>query len=363
LPTHKYIKFQVLKTIMQLITSDFKKGLVKLKVNDKDDLWYLSHLIDQGDIIKGKATRKIKIGEGENAKSVKKTLTASIQAETVELTENSVRINGKVIEETEEVPKGSYQSITLEEASEFTIEKPQWLSYQKQKLQEACEKKYDYLLCLFDREEVLFALTKKFGYELLAILKGEVKKKAKAVEIKKDFQEEIIKNLEAYNERYSPSAIILASPAFYKEDLFKRITATALKKKIVLAICSDISERSLDEVMRRPELAETLKHSRARQEQILVEELLKEINKNDKAAYGWKEVQEAVNGGSVQKLLLSDDFIRKKRAAGKFAEVDQCMKTVDSLQSEIHIISSESDAGRKVDGLGGIAAILRYKKY
>src|SRR3989344_9239739 len=148
---------------MQLISSDFKKGSVKLKVTDKDDLWYLSHLIDQGDTIRGKTTRKIKIGEGENAKSVKKTYTLSIKTETVELTETSVRINGKVTEETEDVPKGSYQSITLEEGSEFTLEKPQWLSYQKQKMQEACEKKYDYLLCLFDREEVLFALTKKFG--------------------------------------------------------------------------------------------------------------------------------------------------------------------------------------------------------
>lgn len=348
---------------MQLITSDFKKGLVKLKVNDKDDLWYLSHLIDQGDIVRGKTTRKIKIGEGENAKSVKKTFTLSIEAETVELTEVSVRINGKITEETEDVPKGSYQSITLEEASEFTLEKPQWLSYQKQKLQEACEKKYDYLLCLFDREEVLFALTKKFGYEILTTLKGEVQKKAKAVEIKKDFQEEIIKTLELYYQRYNPSSIILASPAFYKEDLFKKIPQSDLKKKIVLATCSDISERSLDEVMRRPELAETLKHSRARQEQILVEELLKEINKDDKAAYGWKEVEEAVNAGSVLKLLLTDDFIHKKRIAEKFAEVDQAMKTVDSLQGEIHIISAESDAGKKLNGLGGVAAILRYKKY
>lgn len=348
---------------MRLVTSDFRKGFVKLKINDKDDLWYLSHLIDMGDIIRGKTTRKIKIGEGENAKSVKKTLTLTIQAETVELTETSLRVNGKVKEGTEDVPKDSYQSITLEENSEFTLEKEQWLEYQKQKLKEACEQKYDYLLCLFDREEVLFALTKKSGYEILTALKGEVQKKAKAVEVRKDFHEEIIKTLESYCERYKPSAIILASPAFYKEDLYKKIPSSDLKKKMVLATCSDISERSLDEVMRRPELAETLKHSRARQEQLLVEELLKEINKNEKAAYGWKEVQEAADSGSVLKLLLTDDFIRKKRTAGEFAEVDQCMKTVDSLQGEIHIISSESDAGKKLNGLGGIGAILRYKKW
>ena len=170
---------------MQLITSDFKKGFAKLKVNDKDDLWYLSQLIDPGDIIKGKTTRKIKIGEGENVKSVKKTLTLIIAAETVELTEISLRINGKVKEGTEEVPKDSYQSIALEEGSEFTIVKERWLEYQKQKLREACEKRFEYLLCLFDREEALFALSKKFGYEILTTLNGEVQKKSKTVEIKR----------------------------------------------------------------------------------------------------------------------------------------------------------------------------------
>ena len=36
---------------MDIIHSDFKKGIVKLKVTDADDLWYLSHLIDAGDFV------------------------------------------------------------------------------------------------------------------------------------------------------------------------------------------------------------------------------------------------------------------------------------------------------------------------
>ena len=59
---------------MQIISSEYKKGFVKLKVTDPEDLWYLSHLIDPGDFIKGRTTRKIRIGEGDNAKTVKKTI-------------------------------------------------------------------------------------------------------------------------------------------------------------------------------------------------------------------------------------------------------------------------------------------------
>ena len=291
----------------------------------------------------------------------KKTLTLKIQAETVELTETSLRVNGKIKEGPEDIPKDSYQAISLEEGKELILEKEKWLDYHQQKIAEACEKKYSYLICLFDREEALFALTKKFGYEMLNEIKGEVAKKSQDVEIKKDFQQEIIKDLETYDSRFHPENIILASPAFYKEDLFKKISSHDLKKKIVLAVCSDISARSIYEVMRRPELDKILKNSRVREEQLLIEELLNEINKNEKAAYGWRQVKEAADSGAVAKLILTEDFIRKKRLDDEFDEVDLCMKNVDALKGEIHLISSAADPGKKLDGLGGVAAVLRYK--
>jgi protein pelota len=346
---------------MDIINKDFKQGRVKIRVNDLDDLWYLSHLIDPGDLVKGKTTRKVKIGTSENAKVTKKTLTLQVEAETIELTETSLRINGKIKEGPEDIPRDSYHAISLEENSEFTLQKVKWLEYQKKKLQEASEKKYNYLLCIFDREETIFALTKKFGYEVLVKIKGDVAKKDRKVEVKKDFQEEIIKSLDVYNGRYNPESIIVASPAFYKDDLIKKVKNPELKKKIVLAICSDISERSLDEVIKRPELKNVLKNSRAREEQILMDELLNEISKNEKAVYGEVDVKNAVDSGAVSKLLLTDKFVKQKRIGKDFESIDKDMKTVDSLKGEIHIISSKNDSGKKLDGLGGIAAILRYK--
>ncbi len=37
------------------------------------------------------------------------------------------------------------------------------------------------------------------------------------------------------------------------------------------------------------------------------------------------------------------------------------MKVVDSTKGEIHIVSTEHEGGKKLDGIGGIAGILRYK--
>lgn len=347
---------------MNLIHSDFKKGTVKLRVTDPEDGWYLTHLIDPGDLVTGKTTRKMKLGDAENAKTIKKTFTVTIEAETIQLDENgtSVRINGKIKSGPEETPLGVYQAIELQEGEEFVLQKVQWLSYQKQKLQEATEKKYSYLMCLFDREDALFALTKKKGFQILVELHGEAQKKRTTVELKKDFYEEIIKTLETYNARYAPEAIVLSSPAFYKEDVLKKITAPELKKKIVLVTCSDISEHSLDEVIKSPELAKTMQTSRARQEQVLVDEVLQEISKNKLAVYGWKETKAASEAGAIRILIITDALIHAKKLAGDYSELDSILKHIDALQGEIHILSSEQEAGKRIDGLGGIAALVRY---
>ena len=60
-------------------------------------------------------------------------------------------------------------------------------------------------------------------------------------------------------------------------------------------------------------------------------------------------------------MLITDDLIHKKRQEEKFEEIDFLMRKVESMQGKIHLISSEHSGGKKLDGLGGIGSILRYK--
>ncbi len=350
---------------MDILQSDFKKGTVNLRINNLDDLWYLHSIIEPGDLIRGKMTRKVKVGDTENATVTKKTLTLTIEAETIEFgsSATSLRINGKIKEGPEDLPRESYQAIAIEEGSEVLITKARWLSYQQQQLEQATQKKYLYLFCLFDREEVLFAITKKYGFEVLSTLQGDVAKKENNQQLGKDFFAEIIKHLEEYTQRYQPQHIILASPAFYKEDLAARITQPALKSKLVLATCYDVTQAALNDILKQPELAAILKNSRAHQEHILVDTLLKEINTKGKAAYGWREVADCIQQGAVQELLITEEYLKLRKEKDTFAELENAITTTEQSGGKIHIISSQHDAGSKLDGLGGIAAILRYKTY
>ncbi|MBW2992433.1 mRNA surveillance protein pelota [Candidatus Woesearchaeota archaeon] len=348
---------------MKLIHQNLRKGEIKLKPESQDDLWYLSSLIDPDDLVKSKTIRKIKLGEKEEkAKIIKKPVTLVIKAEKTELNPEALRISGIVTEGPEDIPYGSHHTISAEINDEILIIKKKWLKFQLDRLKEACSQKAaNILITVMDREEAIIALTKRSGFETLSHLKGEVKKKEEKAAHKEGFYEEIIKKLEEYIERYRINNIIIASPAFFKEDLMKQITDQDLKKKIVLATCSSVDNNAVNEVLKRPEVKQVLSQQRESKELNLVEQLLTEIKTEEKASYGFKETKQAAEAGAVQILLVTDSLITKKREQGSFEDLDNLMKTVDSTKGEIHIINSKNDAGKKLDGLGGIAAILRYK--
>ncbi|MBI2545554.1 pelota family protein [Candidatus Woesearchaeota archaeon] len=216
---------------MQKLYSNLKQGEIKVRVTNPDDLWSLSQIIEQGDTIKGITTRKIKMGDA--GESVKKTMFITILAESVEFHEyqNSLRVSGKVLEAPEDVPKGSYHTINVEQDSVVSIVKGHWAKYQLDRLHEALEEQPQALICVFDREYAYFALLKKYKYELLLELHGTVQKKEDATKVTSNFYQQIIGHLKEYSERYNTAAIILASPAFWREYLMEELKDEALKKR------------------------------------------------------------------------------------------------------------------------------------
>lgn len=345
---------------------NFHKDQAKLVVENADDLWHLSGVIEVGDTLQGRTFRKIKLGgaDDRSQKVTKKPVFLEIGVEKVEFHRYSdaLRVSGKVLEGREDIPKGSYHTFNVEEGSTITLKKPEWMKYQRQKIEEAArERKPDTLICVFDREEAYIALMKKYGFDVIAELKGEVAKKAEPGQAGKNFYAEIIASLKEYVKRYGIRHIILASPAFWKEELMKHLKDQDIRKLIVPATCSSCDKGAVNEVLKRPEVQSVLQQDRIAREVRLVEELLSEISKNGAAAYGVEETGTAVDAGASKDLLVTDGLIRRLREEDSFQKVNDIMKAADRSGSLIHIISSDHDGGKRLDGLGGIGAILRYR--
>jgi protein pelota len=352
---------------MKLIFQDFKKGDVKLMTTSLDDLWYLSNIIDKDDTLTGRTIRKIKLGDDErNTKIVKKVVTLAIKVERVEFHKysNSLRVSGKITSAPEDIPKGSYHTFDITENTSLKITKSHWLSYQIEKLKESTEEQTSKtLICAIDRESATFAILTPSGYRILSEIEGEVQKKEADNKKTKDFYAEIAKILQDYKDREDLQNIILASPAFWKEDLLKKIKKNfpALAKIIFLATCNSLGKNGVEEVLKRKEVETVLKKDRTTKETILVEELLKEISLDQNAAYGLEEVIAAGDASAIKKLLITDELIHALREQEQFDSINELMKKVDKTKGEVHIITTDHESGKKLQGLGGIGAILRYK--
>ena len=132
-------------------------------------------------------------------------------------------------------------------------------------------------------------------------------------------------------------------------------------KKVTLAACNAMGKAGINEVLKRNEVKEVLKQDRTSKEINLVERLLAEISKDGLCAYGLREVKSACEAGAVNILLITDSLISRVREKEAYDQVDSLMKSVDSSKGDILIISSDHEGGKKLDSLGGIGAILRYK--
>lgn len=348
---------------MKVISFDFKKGLVRLQVTNPEDLWYLSQIIGEGDLISGKTIRKVAMGSAEErAVHVQKQVFLQVAVERVELAKDSLRISGKIVEGPDDISHGSYHTFTLSQGTEISLQKDEWLSIHKVQLNEAqLAAPNPILVCVFDRDDALIARSSQSGMEILAQVRGDPERKEKRANTKGDLYKEIIALLQQYDQRLSPQYIILASPAFYKEDLHEQITDKKLKQKIILATCSSAGENAVHEVLRRPETQHALKQVRIVHETDIVDRLLTAIAKLGSATYGFDHVKRAAEMGAVSDVLITNACLKQFQEKGTFQELKDIMKQVEKLKGTIHIISAEHDAGKKLQGLGGIAALLRYK--
>ena len=89
------------------------------------------------------------------------------------------------------------------------------------------------------------------------------------------------------------------------------------------------------------------------------------LRKDDgRAWYGPKEVEAAVEKGAVGRgggvLLISNALFRSQDVAVRKRWVGLVDRVREAEGGEVRVLSSEHESGKRLEGLGGIAAILTF---
>ena len=352
---------------MKELRRDLKKGSIALQPDNSEDLFTLSQLIEESDIVEGTTLRKIKLdrgGEERKAPIITRPVRLSIEVKTVTFTGEVLRILGTVTEGKEDIPRGSHHTISLEIHDRITIIKPHWPAYMLDNIDEACAGEPPRILIVnLDRDEAYFALMRRSTYEIITHLTSEPEKKAIKQSDKhseKDFYQAIASQIQQYHEKYQFEAVVISSPAFFKDETAKKLTG-ALRGKTILCTCSSVGKNGIDEVLKRAEVSTALSTARVGRELAIVDTLLIEVGKeHGKATYGIKAVDQAGQKGAIETLIVTEALISRLRAEGHYQDISRVMNQAESTGAKVWIISSDHDGGKRLDGLGGIGALLRY---
>jgi len=334
---------------------------VTLKLNSIDDFIYLKQIIEIGDIVRGKSSRKIKLGdEGSRQKSVKKSIWVSIKVNQIDIG-SKIRLNGSVEGEIEGIPSNSAHSIDFEPGSEIEINKENWKPYQLTLIKEAerASKAPKALICVLDDEVSTFAHITASGYTKLGQLNlrlSEKRYQENKNQGEKDITrvaENIIKNYESYE----VDNIILGSPLFWKEIVQTRVLELNkdVAKKIKLEDVSGGDESGVREIISGKVLERIIKDSKLAKDEKVVNSLLDLIAKRSELViYGLKNIKVAADHGAVDELILTEKLMDSEG-------MSNILDSIERSGGSIIIIHSDSSAGKKLNGLKGIIAKLRFK--
>lgn len=85
-----------------------------------------------------------------------------------------------------------------------------------------------------------------------------------------------------------------------------------------------------------------------------MDEVFLRIGQNGAVAYGPAEVREAIDYGAAETVIVADALVRENRTS-------KMIEDAERLGAGVVVLSTEFEPGKRLAGLGGVAALLRYK--
>ncbi|MEM2904320.1 MAG: mRNA surveillance protein pelota [Candidatus Bathyarchaeia archaeon] len=357
---------------VRVLARDPKHGRIKVVPESLDDLWHLFHIVRRGDVVHARTTREVKVGGGEDTPSEKHRfpMNLSLRVEALELDRyvRRLRIRGVVLEAPEKFQgvEGNYHTFNIKTGEPIVIIKEEWPNYDLERLQEAVKSFRPRLLIVaMDDEDFCVAGLREFGVETMAEWHVEPAGKAQPAQREASRAAYFEKALASLEEALNgdPGVILIVGPGFVKQEFKDYLSARRprLADAIRLGSVSVGGSAGVNEALRAGLITRYASEARAVLETKLVEEAFLRLSREDgRIAYGKEVVEQAVEYGAVERLLISDRLLRSVTEE-EWLSLRKLMEAVEKRGGETAIISSETEAGEKLYSIGGLVAVLRWR--
>lgn len=355
---------------MRILRKDVKHGTVTVLPEVLDDFWVLYNVIKKGDKVYARTTRGVKFGDRydrpEKGRRISVFLGILVENVMWDRYLNRLRIHGIICEAPEDVGPGSHHTLNVTFNKPLTIVKNRWMKYELDQLRKATKRGIPPITVLaIDDEGFCVAVLRGFGLDIKAeeniSLPGKLNTDERTKTLQKMFKS-AAKTLEDVKAELK-TPIVMIGLGFIKNQFLRYLEEKKpeIKKAIIdVKSVNSTGKAGIYEALRSGILTKALKHMRVAEESQVVEEILKRLGKERKdVTYGLAEVAEANALGAIEKLVLTD--VQLREAPDEERQVlEKLMREVENKRGRVIIISTEHEAGVKLNSLGGIAALLRF---
>ncbi|MBZ9570748.1 mRNA surveillance protein pelota [Methanobrevibacter sp. TMH8] len=350
---------------MKITFQDTKQGIMEIVPETLDDLWHISHIIEEGDVLSSKTTRRIQDTTGDKLRSdrgVKKTFFLGIKVDSVSfhMFTGKLRATGSIVSGPEDiVPLGSHHTLEVKLNIPLRIKKERWSRYVLNRIKQAvaASKKLSAIIVSIEDDVADLGLVRQFGIEYYGPIIGNIsgkriidKNRQKNVD---EFYQKVAEALLKFDDLQN---IVIAGPGFtknsfhdYLEDKHKN-----LAKISILESTGAGGRVGIQEILKKGVVEKLSSENRIAKEISTINNVLGEIAKgSNMVVYGKEETIAGANAGAIEKLLILDKLVRIRN-------IEKVMNLVENMGGKLMVISSEHDGGKQLESLGGLAAILRY---
>lgn len=358
---------------MKILELDEENGVVKLRVEDIEDLWNLRILVKPGDLIEAKTMRMVKLrtemGDVREGRRFPMDVTLKVEAVEFDRYGRRLRVRGVILDAPEkfEGVKGSYHTINVKPGSIITVRKEKLYGYELDKLRKLCVSRFTpVILVSIDRDEASIAVLRGYGYEVRADIQSRIPGKSdlegREAEVLRFYSDIAKAVIDTANSLEAEPMIIVVGPGHYKNlfvEYFSSVYPT-YSDRIRLCTASSGGISGLAEALRSGSLSRYISECRAVEESMLIENVLKEVGRGSGlAAYGFDEVEKLSSYGAVKLLLVSERMLDKLDSEG-WSRLYNLIESVERMGGEVRFIGCDTEAHDKLIALGGILALLRY---
>jgi protein pelota len=351
-------------------------------------------MIQENDRITAKAVRRVsKVSDAGSTSSqrIAMVLTIQVTSTDFDIGSGQLHVSGKVATENEHVKMGQHHTLDLELNRKFTLTKADgWDSVALEQLKEACDS---------ERKAELWAVVLGEGTanicmitEHQTILRQHIevsvprKRKGGADGHSKGMDRffsttlsTLLRQVDLANTSATPQGktlpLLLASPGFVAQAFLQYMKAEATRTNnkpllalipsVIIAHASSAHVHALSDILSSPAITTKLSDTKYARETALMDKFLTLMRHDDgRAWYGPREVERAVDKGGVGRgggvLMINNALFRAQNVAERRRWVALVDRVREVEGGEVRVFSSLHESGKRLEGLGNVAAILTY---